>query len=153
MITDFVSLFSYGVNLDLFSSIVSNLKKAIDFDLKACIELAGNIFLFMPFGFFCSYFLWNKKRKILKTVQMGLMISFLIEITQLICGRVFDIDDIILNVTGTLVGYYIFSYFKQTTLIIQVVNIKIGDISFCRNIKWKYYIIIAIFMMYIRMII
>ena len=35
--------------------------------------------------------------------------SATVEITQLLIGRVFDIDDIILNIIGGMVGYFIYA--------------------------------------------
>ena len=39
---------------------------------------------------------------------MSLLVSLTIEITQLIIGRVFDVDDILLNVCGGILGYVLF---------------------------------------------
>lgn len=69
-------------------------------------NVIGNMIMFMPYGFFISYILkLNKKRIVL---ILSLLISVTIEITQLIIGRVFDVDDILLNVVGGLVGYLIY---------------------------------------------
>ena len=62
--------------------------------------------MFMPYGFFISYFLkLDKKRYV---IFLSLLTSATIEITQLIIGRVFDVDDILLNVIGGLLGYFIY---------------------------------------------
>ena len=69
-------------------------------------NVVGNLIMFMPYGFFISYFLkLDKKRQI---IIMSLLVSVTIEITQLIIGRVFDVDDILLNVIGGLLGYWSF---------------------------------------------
>ena len=66
----------------------------------------GNMIMFMPYGFFISYFLkLDKKRYV---IFLSLLTSATIEITQLIIGRVFDVDDILLNVIGGLLGYFIY---------------------------------------------
>lgn len=68
-------------------------------------NVIGNMIMFMPYGFFITYFL-----KLEKTRSASLLIliaSTTIECTQLAIGRVFDIDDIILNVIGGLIGFYI----------------------------------------------
>ena len=57
----------------------------------------------MPFGFFASYYL--KPKKVYLVFFMTLLTSLAIELVQLYIGRVFDIDDIILNVIGGILGY------------------------------------------------
>ena len=69
-------------------------------------NILGNIVLFLPYGFLSSYLLKNKKISI--TFILTLIVSLTIEIVQYYIGRVFDIDDIILNVTGGLIGGLLF---------------------------------------------
>ena len=69
-------------------------------------NIVGNILLFIPFGFFSSYYLKNKK--MLTTLILTLITSSTIEIVQYYIGRVFDIDDIILNVLGGIVGFLLY---------------------------------------------
>ena len=68
----------------------------------------GNLIMFMPYGFFVSYFLRLDKKKII--FIMSLLVSVTIEITQLIIGRVFDVDDIMLNVCGGILGYFVYRF-------------------------------------------
>lgn len=63
----------------------------------------GNIILFVPYGFFLSYFVKLKKVKII--LLLSLFVSVIVEIIQYRIGRVFDVDDIILNVVGGAIGY------------------------------------------------
>ena len=69
-------------------------------------NIIGNILLFIPFGFFTSYYL-NNKRTIIALV-VPLIISICAEAIQYHIGRVFDIDDIILNVLGGFLGFLLF---------------------------------------------
>ncbi len=69
-------------------------------------NVLGNIIMFAPYGFFVSYYLDLKKPK--ASIILVLMLSLAIETTQLVIGRVFDIDDIILNVLGGFVGFYFY---------------------------------------------
>lgn len=69
-------------------------------------NIVGNILLFVPYGFFSSYYLNN--RKIGTNVMLCLIASLAIETIQYYIGRVFDIDDIILNVLGGFVGCLLF---------------------------------------------
>ena len=69
-------------------------------------NIIGNIVLFIPYGYFAAYFPHNKK---MATVTfLTLLVSFSIEAIQYKIGRVFDIDDIILNTLGGVIGYLIF---------------------------------------------
>lgn len=65
-------------------------------------NVVGNMIMFMPYGFFVGYFLkLDKKRTV---VFLTVIASLTIEITQLKIGRIFDIDDILLNVLGGFIG-------------------------------------------------
>lgn len=66
-------------------------------------NVIGNLIMFMPYGFFISYYLKNKRP--LLTIMLTIIASFSIELVQMIIGRVFDVDDIILNVLGGFLGY------------------------------------------------
>lgn len=69
-------------------------------------NIVGNILLFVPYGFFSSYYINNKK--IGTNIVLCLIATFCIESIQYYIGRVFDIDDIILNVLGGFCGYLLF---------------------------------------------
>lgn len=69
-------------------------------------NIIGNILLFLPFGLFVSSYI---KRIKLRTILILTLISSLsIEFTQMMIGRVFDIDDIILNVVGGILGFLLY---------------------------------------------
>lgn len=74
-------------------------------------NVIGNIVMFLPYGFFVSYYLDNKKLSL--TFTLTLITSVAIETVQLIIGRIFDIDDIILNVIGGTLGFYIYHIFDM----------------------------------------
>lgn len=69
-------------------------------------NVIGNMIMFMPYGFFISYYLKLDKKSYV--FLMSLLISVTIEVTQLVIGRVFDVDDILLNVIGGILGYYVY---------------------------------------------
>ena len=66
-------------------------------------NIVGNIMMFKPYGFFASYYL--KNRKFSTIFILSLVVSLTIEIVQLNIGRVFDIDDIMLNLLGGYLGF------------------------------------------------
>lgn len=67
-------------------------------------NVVGNMLLFAPYGFFAAYYL--KLEKPTAVIILSLLVSITIETTQLLIGRVFDIDDIILNFIGAMLGFY-----------------------------------------------
>lgn len=74
-------------------------------------NFVGNILLYMPFGLFVTAYIDNKK--IFPTLLLTLISSVSIELIQLVIGRVFDIDDIILNILGGIIGAYIFLFIDK----------------------------------------
>ncbi len=81
-------------------------------------NILGNIILLSPYGFFLGYFVKIKKVKLI--ALLSFFVSLTIEIIQYRIGRVFDVDDIILNVIGGIFGYYIYrliSYILNKTRI------------------------------------
>lgn len=69
-------------------------------------NVLGNMLMFLPYGFFISYYLKNKKPWL--TLILTLIASFAIELVQMVIGRVFDIDDIMLNLLGGYLGYLLY---------------------------------------------
>ena len=69
-------------------------------------NVLGNMLLFLPYGFFVSLYLKNEKPWL--TLALALIASFSIELVQMVIGRVFDIDDIILNLLGGYFGYLLY---------------------------------------------
>lgn len=69
-------------------------------------NIIGNIMLFIPYGFLSSYLLKNRKFSVIAILTI--IVSLTIETVQYYIGRVFDIDDIILNLAGGIIGFLIF---------------------------------------------
>ena len=69
-------------------------------------NVVGNLALFLPYGFFAAYTLKCEKGKLI--LFLTILASLTIECVQMAIGRVFDVDDIILNVLGGLIGYLIY---------------------------------------------
>lgn len=67
--------------------------------------LAGNILLFVPFGLLPAL-LWRGLRW-WKALLLGFDITLFIELCQLLIGRTFDVDDLMLNTFGVLCGYWL----------------------------------------------
>lgn len=77
------------------------------------INLGGNIFLFIPIGYFLPK-IWPFLRNFFSFLLTCIMSIVLVELVQLVTllGSL-DIDDLILNLLGMLVGYLIFMSFKK----------------------------------------
>ena len=69
-------------------------------------QVLGNIILFIPFGLFASYYIKSNKAGYILIVS--LLSSAVIEVVQYFIGRSFDVDDIILNTIGGLVGFLLY---------------------------------------------
>lgn len=76
------------------------------------LQIAGNILLFMPLGFYFP--LLAKKLNLKRIMIIGIAASISIEATQGLISfflglnyKVVDIDDVLLNTIGTLIGYLV----------------------------------------------
>lgn len=78
----------------------------IPFQSEGLFTYGMNIIMFMPLGFLMP-FIWKNYRKLLKIVLVASGLSIFIEFAQLPTNRVTDIDDLIMNVAGAIVGYII----------------------------------------------
>lgn len=76
-------------------------------------NVLGNIVLFIPFGIFVTHYVKNKK--IYPTLILSFLVSVSIEFTQSVIGRTADIDDVILNLLGGILGYFIYKEFNTIT--------------------------------------
>ncbi|MHA6261331.1 VanZ family protein [Sporosarcina sp. CAU 1771] len=85
-----------------------------DWNSISILNLAGNVFLFSPIGYFLPY-LWRRWRSFIKILCVGIIVPCFIEFVQLFIGRSSDIDDIILNAFGVLIGYGVYKLLNLIT--------------------------------------
>ncbi len=85
----FTEMFRYRIGSTLFYS-----------------NVIGNIVIFLPFGYFVSGYIHASK--ISHILFISIISSFTVELVQLQIGRSFDVDDIILNVLGAVIGFLLF---------------------------------------------
>ena len=77
--------------------------------LSSFLNLFGNIIGFAPLGFLLPSFSGRCRKYWYNTVMAGYLLSFGVELVQLLLrAGSCDIDDVILNTTGTLLGYCCF---------------------------------------------
>lgn len=76
--------------------------------LAACKQAGGNILLGTPFGVLLPI-LVPRRLRMLRMTLLTVLVMAVVELTQgaLVAGRAFDIDDVILNTTGALLGYLV----------------------------------------------
>ncbi len=93
---------SSGMNLVPFQEILRYQVGSHNFYLN----VIGNIVIFIPFGYYVSSYI--KASKVSHILIVSVITSVVVEFVQKYIGRSFDIDDIILNVTGAIVGFLLF---------------------------------------------
>lgn len=96
-----------------------------------------NIILFMPLGFLLPI-IWKEYHSYKKTVMTGLILSIIIEILQIFTFRLTDIDDLITNTLGAILGYSI------AKIILVRVSYKISKISNDNTVKNEAVIILIL---------
>ncbi|TLS35734.1 VanZ family protein [Pseudalkalibacillus caeni] len=87
-------------------------------------NVIGNVLLFMPLGLLLPIIL-KKVRSLWKIIILGFGTSLLIEILQYeYAHRIFDIDDILLNGFGAIVGYILFGISYGIIRVIKNIIVK-----------------------------
>jgi len=72
-----------------------------------------NILLFIPYGF-CLAWRFGSRNKGLRNLCLGLFTTVLVEAIQLVTGiGVFQVDDILTNLLGCIIGLMIFRIFSN----------------------------------------
>ena len=85
-------------------------------------NLIGNILVFMPLGFFIPL-LFDKFNNLKKVLKVGFLSSLAIELSQLfVGGNVCDIDDVIYNTLGAVVGFICYRTFEMIMIKINLKN-------------------------------
>ena len=72
------------------------------------LNLLGNLFLYIPVGFFLS--MMSKTKSFSSALLISIAVSCSIEILQYIAGRSADIDDVILHTIGAASGHTLGNY-------------------------------------------
>ena len=92
----------------IYGSLYSIIHRTIPYLIpNDIINLLGNFALFMPFGYFIPR-LFEKYRVFIKFILFAFVILLSIEAIQVLTLRgSFDVDDIILNLAGAVIGFFI----------------------------------------------
>lgn len=75
------------------------------------VMIVGNFLMFIPMGILLSLCLENVNKK--NIFKYAVLIPLAIEVLQLVVGRSFDIDDLVMNFLGIVIGYYLVKLIKK----------------------------------------
>lgn len=115
----------YDYNIRPFQEIMRYLTYWEILGIRAVfLNLAGNIIGFVPFGALLPIFA-RSTRKAWKVTLLSFEISALVEVSQLIF-RVgcFDVDDMILNTLGGLLGYLLFRVLGRCYFKVEKISLR-----------------------------
>jgi glycopeptide antibiotics resistance protein len=98
-------------NVVPFRTIGTYLKRlredSINFNIVA-VNIFGNLILFAPMGFFFCVLFGNRFRSVWKFLIAIIIMVIMAELIQFVTFMgAADVDDVILNVTGAAIGFYI----------------------------------------------
>ena len=106
--------FSYNFIPTIYKIIIG--EHTLDSWGKAMI--VGNFLMFIPMGIFLPLCFKNINKK--NIFKYAVLIPFAIEVLQLVAGRSFDIDDLVMNFLGIVIGYFIVELVKKLKCLINV---------------------------------
>lgn len=139
MIYNFLDGYSYGAR-NLNTNIFETIDRYFTFMsnggfLIGLSNLLGNVILFIPLGFMVPV-LFPKMDNIIKIVLLAIVLSCSIEVFQYIFSiGATDVDDVILNTIGAIVGYLIYivcmkfldtTYYKILISVLLILVTSIG---------------------------
>ena len=103
---DYISS-DYRYNLELFKEIKRFIEYRRQLGLESVlVNIVGNIIAFAPFGFLLP--LLNKKyRRFFTITFLSMLFTLSVEVVQMLLKvGIFDVDDILLNTIGGILGYW-----------------------------------------------
>ena len=102
-----------GINFIPFLTVVESCRETFGRGIASSflINVAGNIAMFIPIGLFFP--LLYQRFDFKKIALLGLSVSVLIELLQLPLNRKTDVDDLILNTAGAVIGFLLYMIVKR----------------------------------------
>lgn len=107
--------------LDLSINVIPFVGMMSDFD-NVCL----NILLFVPYGFFLPI-LWSGFRSTKNVILTGLLTTCVVEISQIFTFRTTDINDLITNALGTIIGYFFTKWITKNFTKYTLLNSRSND--------------------------
>jgi glycopeptide antibiotics resistance protein len=97
--------------------------------INVFLNLVGNIIVFIPWGA-CLPILFEKIKSLIGTLKGTLLFVIAIEVAQLITTLgSFDVDDIILNTLGAIIGYLIYKVGIMVMKVAKFVLLQFKKVS------------------------
>lgn len=94
------------VNLTPFHEIARDWNRLSLHPQGTSIQLVGNVLAFIPLGIFIPVLLQSRLLSAVMVLPLSLLLSLAYEVTQLLTGMgIFDVDDLMLNTAGGVIGY------------------------------------------------
>lgn len=115
-----------GINIVPFRTIAGFFRN-FDAD-RFLVNIVGNIVMFVPWGF-GLVLLWERNRRPLRIAGLSFAITAFIEFCQLFIDRAVDVDDMILNFTGSMLGALIWYALRNTKLLVWLSEPVLKDDS------------------------
>lgn len=110
---DEIKLYGLPWNIKPFSLIIPQWKNVLAGQRGAIRQFMGNIIMFIPAGIIMP-FIFKKTKRFFWALLGGFLFTLCIESLQFIlclagmCMREFDVDDLILNTFGAVIGHIIY---------------------------------------------
>lgn len=137
--------FGFYMNLEPFVESIKMLQINIQ---NGLYQIVGNLIMLLPLGLFLPL-LYKSCRKVYITTLIGFVFSFFIEISQGILGRTADIDDLIFNTVGVVIGY--FTYKILSEIIKKIGNDMLEKMVLEKGIRKKIVPVFVLFFVVIYM--
>jgi len=96
-----------GVNSQLAEFNLIPFSREID-----TVAYVYNVLMFIPFGILVP-FIWSKTNNFKTILGYGFIFSLIIEISQLLNYRQTDIDDLLMNTLGAIIGFLLFKMISK----------------------------------------
>lgn len=78
----------------------------VPFQSEGIFTYCMNVIMLMPLGFLLPY-IWKNFRNPFKVAFTGFLLSVFIEFAQVPTNRLVDVDDVMMNTLGTMLGYLV----------------------------------------------
>lgn len=117
----------WSTNVIPFATMIGYINKLISQEISksvVIINLATNLLLFAPIGFFIPMLYKDKIKNTTQFIIMMIIITLVIEILQFVTYRgAADIDDIILNTVGAIIVYFLMKSKFVNRLLAKILDI------------------------------
>lgn len=107
---EILPIFSFG-GFNLVPTVIKALSGELIIGSWVKTMLIGNIAMFLPFGFFLLFVTEKVNKR--NIFAAAIVVPFIAELLQMVFGRSFDVDDLICNFIGIVIGFFI-AYMLKT---------------------------------------